>query len=173
VPLDVTQEQLTYTRPADPSQFAIDAFPVWIWMDEPSWYGFPELGEPGLVKTAQDCGGRIVTAATRTFDPDPEAEARLLSFLSQSVPRASTGAAITKTCLYTLTPDRDFVLDAVPGHPDVLVGLGAAHGFKFAALFGEILRDLALDAPPAHDLSPFRIDRPALTTPTPVRTWLV
>ncbi len=100
------------------------------------------------MKTAQDCGGRIVTAATRTFDPDPEAEALLLSFLSQSIPGASTGAALTKTCLYTLTPDRDFVLDAVPGHPDVVVGLGAAHGFKFAALFGEILRDLALGRRP-------------------------
>ena len=48
VPLDVTQEQLTYTRPADLAQFAPDRFPVWIWMDEPSWYGFPEFGEPRL-----------------------------------------------------------------------------------------------------------------------------
>jgi sarcosine oxidase len=173
IPLDVTQEQLTYTRPADVSAFSRARFPVWIWMDEPSWYGFPEFGEPGWVKTAQDCGGRIVTAASRTFDPDPDAEARLLSFLSRSIPHASTGETVTKTCLYTLTPDRDFVLDRVPGHPDVLVGLGAAHGFKFAALFGEILRDLALDVGPEHDLGAFRIDRTALTTPNPVRTWLV
>jgi sarcosine oxidase len=173
IPLDVTQEQLTYTRPVDVAAFSADRFPVWIWMDEPSWYGFPEFGEPGWVKTAQDCGGRIVTAMSRTFDPDPEAEARLLSFLARSIPGASTGETITKTCLYTLTPDRDFVLDAVPGHPDVLVGLGAAHGFKFAALFGEILRDLAVGTDPGHDLTPFRIDRPALTTRNPVRTWLV
>jgi sarcosine oxidase len=173
VPLDVTQEQLTYTRPADLSQFTPDRFPVWIWMDEPSWYGFPEFGEAGWVKTAQDCGGRIVTANTRTFDPDPDAEALLLAFLADALPGASTGATITKTCLYTLTPDRDFVLDAAPGHPDVFVALGAAHGFKFAAVFGEIMRDLALGAPPAHDLAPFRIDRDMLTTDNPVRTWLV
>jgi sarcosine oxidase len=173
IPLDVTQEQLTYTRPADPSAFSPTRFPVWIWMDEPSWYGFPEFGEPGWVKTAQDCGGRIVTATTRTFDPDPRAESRLLGFLDRSLPGASTGETVTKTCLYTLTPDRDFVLDAVPGHPDVLVGLGAAHGFKFAALFGEILRDLALGVASPHDLGPFRIDRPTLTTANPVRTWLV
>ncbi len=173
IPLDITQEQLTYTRPRDVASFSPARFPVWIWMDEPSWYGFPEFGEPGWVKTAQDCGGRIVTVATRTFDPDPSAEALLLSFLSRSIPEASTGETVSKTCLYTLTPDRDFVLDAVPGHPDVLVGLGAAHAFKFAALFGEILRDLALDRDPGHDLNPFRIDRPSLTTADPVRTWLV
>lgn len=173
LPLVVTQEQLTYTRPSDPSAFARGQFPVWIWMDEPSWYGFPEFGELGWVKTAQDCGGREVTAATRTFDPDPDAEARLLTFLHDTLPSASTGETITKTCLYTLTPDRDFVLDAVPGHPDVFVALGAAHGFKFAALFGEIMRDLALDAPSSHDLTPFRIDRDALTTDRPQRAWLV
>lgn len=173
VPLVVTQEQLTYTQPADRSQFTIDAFPVWIWMDEPSWYGFPEFGVEGWVKTAQDCGGREVTADTRSFDPDPDAEARLLAFLRDALPGASTGEAITKTCLYTLTPDRDFVLDAVPGHPDVLVALGAAHGFKFAAVFGEIMRDLVIGSPPPYDLSPFRIDRDALTTTNPVRAWLV
>ena len=153
VPLDVTQEQLTYTRPADPARFAPDAFPVWIWMDEPSWYGFPEFGVQGWVKTAQDCGGKIVTADTRSFDPDPDAEARLLMFLERALPTASTGDTITKTCLYTLTPDRDFVLDAVPGHPDVFVALGAAHGFKFAAVFGEIMRDFVVDAPSPHDLA--------------------
>jgi sarcosine oxidase len=173
IPLDVTQEQLTYTRPVDLSQFVPQRFPVWIWMDEPSWYGFPEFGEAGWVKTAQDCGGRIVTADTRTFDPDPDAEARLLAFLADALPGAATGETMTKTCLYTLTPDRDFVLDAVPDHPDVFVALGAAHGFKFAAVFGEIMRDLALGAASPHDLSAFRIDRDALTTDHPVRTWLI
>ena len=173
LPLVVTQEQLTYTRPDDAGAFAPDRWPVWIWMDEPSFYGFPEFGEAGWVKTAQDCGGREVTAHTRSFSPDADAEARLVHFLGEHLPRTDTGERRTTTCLYTLTPDRDFVLDAVPGHPHVLVGLGAAHGFKFAALFGEILRDLALGKPPAHDLTPFRCDRPALTVPNAPRNWLV
>ena len=81
---------------------------------------------------------------------------------------------MTKTCLYTLTPDRDFVLDAVPGHPDVFVALGAAHGFKFAALFGEIMRDLVLGTPPPHDLEPVpHRPRAPSPPPNPVRTWLV
>jgi sarcosine oxidase len=173
LPLTVTQEQLTYTRPDDPDAFMPARWPVWIWMDEPSFYGFPEFGEPGWVKTAQDCGGREVTARTRSFDPDPEAEARLVDFLHAHLPRTDTGERRSTTCLYTLTPDRDFVLDAVPGHPEVLVALGSAHGFKFAALFGEILRDLVLGKPPAPDLGPFRFDRPALTDPAAPKTWLV
>ena len=51
----------------------------------------------------------------------------------------------SKTCLYTLTPDRDFLLGPVPGHEAVLVGLGAGHAFKFAPTFGRLLAELADD----------------------------
>ena len=52
---------------------------------------------------------------------------------------ALTGPPRSTTCLYTLTADRDFVLDRLPDHPQVLVALGAAHGFKFASWFGRTL----------------------------------
>jgi sarcosine oxidase len=74
----------------------------------------------------------------------------------------------TKTCLYTLTPDRDFVLDRAPEHPGIVVALGAAHAYKFAALFGKELAKLALDpgrAAPDPRLALFAADRPALRTP--------
>ena len=76
-------------------------------------------------------------------------------------------------CQYTLTPDRDFVLGPVPGHPSVLVGLGAAHGFKFAPTFGRLLADLAVDGGSSTDLATFRLDRPALTEPGYAAHWLV
>ena len=75
-------------------------------------------------------------------------------------------------CQYTLTPDRDFVLDRVPGHESVVVGLGAAHGFKFAPTFGRLLADLATGER-THDLAAFRMDRPALTDPAYAAHWLV
>jgi sarcosine oxidase len=68
----------------------------------------------------------------------------------------------TKTCLYTLTPDRDFVIDTLPEHPGVAVAIGGGHGFKFASLIGRILSELALDGRTERDLEPFRIDRPIL-----------
>jgi sarcosine oxidase len=75
------------------------------------------------------------TPATRSFEPDPAALARLTGFVGGLLPGIGPPAH-TVTCLYALTPDRDFVLDAVPGHPPVYVGLGAAHAFKFASTFG-------------------------------------
>jgi glycine/D-amino acid oxidase-like deaminating enzyme len=79
----------------------------------------------------------------------------------------------TLTCLYTLPPDRDLVLGPVPGHDRVLVALGAAHGFKFAPLLGQLLADLALHGGTEVDLSPFAPDRPALTDPAPPASYLV
>jgi sarcosine oxidase len=76
-------------------------------------------------------------------------------------------------CIYTLTPDRDFVLGAVPGHPGVSVGLGAAHGFKFAPTLGRLLAGVAMQGHGDLDLTPFRLDRPGLTELDYVPTWLV
>ena len=77
--LTVLKEQVTWFEVDDPERFTADDFPVWIWMDDPSWYGFPAWD--GAIKAAQDCGGRPVDPDTRTFDPDPENEARLSAFL--------------------------------------------------------------------------------------------
>jgi sarcosine oxidase len=172
LPLVVTQEQFSYFRPSDPAAFAVGRFPVWIWMDDPSFYGFPVWPDAAL-KAAQDVGGRQVTATTRGFDPDPAASDRLAGFLHTHLPAAPVGHDHTATCLYTLTPDRDLVLGPLPGHDRVLVALGAAHGFKFAPLVGRVLADLALHHGTDVEISPFALDRPALTTPQPEASYLV
>jgi sarcosine oxidase len=163
LPLTVTKEQVTYFASPDPAPFAPDRFPVWIWMDDPSFYGFPVYGEAGP-KVAQDCGGRPTTPATRTFEPDRAIGERVRTFLAERLPGLLGPELLTRTCLYTLTPERDFVLDRLPDAPGVLVGLGAAHGFKFASVIGRILVELALDGRSASEteLGRFRIDRPAL-----------
>ena len=122
LPLTVTQEQVTYFTPPRPQDFAPDRFPVWIWMDEPSFYGFPTYGE-ATVKAAQDCGGPVVTGDDRSFEPDDERCKLLADFMTQTFP-GSGPVTRSKTCLYTLTPDRDFVLGPVPGHESVVVGAG-------------------------------------------------
>jgi monomeric sarcosine oxidase len=165
LPLTITQEQVCWFTPrGDPSLFAPDRFPVWIWMDEPSFYGFPTHVHPGP-KIGQDVGGRRVTPATRTFDRDDDALARVNAFLQARLPAMAGEPFRLKTCLYTLTPDRDFVLDALPGHANVLVGLGSAHGYKFASVIGRILAELALDraTPSAAEIEGFAIARTAIT----------
>jgi sarcosine oxidase len=174
LPLTVTKEQVTYFAAPRPDAFGPDRFPVWIWMDDPSFYGFPTYGEAGP-KAAQDCGGQVTTPAERTFDRDEAAFARLSAFLEQRLPEAVGPPILTRTCLYTLTPDRDFVLDRVPEAPGVVVALGAAHGYKFASVLGRIAAELAADgsSPSDGEIADFRIDRPILLESSPATTWMV
>jgi sarcosine oxidase len=174
LPLTVTKEQVTYFTAADPAAFSPDRFPVWIWMDEPSFYGIPTYGEAGP-KIAQDAGGQATTPETRTFERDDAMYARVRAFTEMHLPDAAGPELLTKTCLYTLTPDRDFVVDRVPDAPGVVVGLGAGHGFKFASVLGRILVELALNgsSPSDGELTAFRIDRPILLEDDPPTSWLV
>jgi sarcosine oxidase len=172
LPLRVTKEQVTYFATPNQADFAPDRFPVWIWMDDPSFYGFPIFGEAGP-KAGQDAGGLEVEADSRDFDVDQAALDRVVAFLRRYIPGASGPIIYTKTCLYTLTPDRDFVIDRVPGHPGATIAIGGGHGFKFASLIGRILSELAIDGRSAHDLSPFRIDRPILRLDDPPRNYMV
>ena len=172
LPLTVTREQVTYYDTDTPQAFELGNFPVWIWMDDPSFYGFPTFGRPG-VKIAQDCGGLPVDPDRRGFDPDPAILARTDAFVASAFDGRLGPALSTTTCLYTLTPDRDFVVDALPDHPNVHVALGAGHGYKFVAWFGRTLAALAAGRDPGCDITPFRLDRPALTDPAWEANWLV
>jgi sarcosine oxidase len=172
LPLRVTKEQVTYFASPLKDQFQPDRFPIWIWMDDPCFYGFPVFGEAGP-KVGQDAGGQETTADTRTFDPDPEALDRVIRFLERHLPGALGPTIYTKTCLYTLTPDRDFVLDVLPEYPDITVAIGGGHGFKFASLIGQILSELSIDGRSPRDLAPFRIDRPILQLKDPPRNYMV
>jgi sarcosine oxidase len=171
VPVEVTLEQVTYFAPDQPARFAPDLMPLWIWMDDPSYYGFPTYGEP-TIKAAQDCGGPVVDPDSRTSQPDAAMEARLAEHVRRMLPGAGRPVRSLR-CQYTLTPDRDFVLSTVPGHESVVVGLGAAHGFKFAPTFGRLLADLAIDGTTVSDIEAFGLDRPALTDPDYRAHWLM
>jgi sarcosine oxidase len=174
LPLTITQEQVTYFAVPDPQLFAPERFPIWIWMDDPSFYGFPTYGEAGP-KAAQDVGGPEVTPTTRSFQPDAGAATRLRDFLEAHLPGMATRPLLTKTCLYTLPPDRDFVVDRVPGAPEVLVLLGAAHAYKYASVLGLIAAELVCDgtSSSAAELEAFGVDRPALRPDNVERHFLI
>jgi sarcosine oxidase len=175
LPLTITQEQVSWFTPrVDPALFAPERFPVWIWMHEPSFYGFPTHGHPGP-KIGQDVGGREVTNETRTFERDEDAHARVMAFLEAHLPGMAVEPFLTRTCLYTLTPDRDFVVDELPEHPGIHVLLGSAHAYKFASVLGRVIVERALDgsSPSDAELAGFRIDRPILHEASARRTFVV
>lgn len=169
--LTITQEQVTYYRSPQIDNFMPDRFPVWIWMDEPSYYGFPVFGEPGP-KVAQDVGGKRVTPETRTFEPNEATLARTESFLAGVLPGILGEPIYTKTCLYDLPPDRNFVLGQLPDQPNVSLAIGAGHAFKFAGLIGKILSELALDGRTEHAITPFSVERPILYEENPVLNFM-
>jgi monomeric sarcosine oxidase len=170
VPLVLTQEQVSYFAAPDLRPFAPSRFPVWIFHgavfdgEETSFYGFPVYGEAG-VKLGRDVSGRFVTQETRSFEPSAEQTAENAEFLKRYLPSAVGPELVSKTCVYDLTPDRNFVIDTVPGYPHVALCVGAGHAAKFAALLGHVMADLAIDGGTGYDIGTWRLDRPALTDP--------
>jgi sarcosine oxidase len=171
-PLDVSLEHVVYTTPVDPLAYHPSRFPVWIWMDEPCFYGFPIFGEPA-VKTAWDRCGLLVDPDARSFEPDADTVATIRRFAAEHLPGSDIGVHLAKNCLYTLTPDRDFVIDRVPGTEKVYCAIGAGHAFKFASVIGRLMSDLAIDGTTDFDLTPFSASRAVLGEADPVRSYMV
>jgi sarcosine oxidase/L-pipecolate oxidase len=71
-----------------------------------------------------------------------------------------TRANIIETCVYTVTPDENFILDKVPNKSNIIVGAGfSGHGFKFGPIVGKILGSLATGKKINYDLTMFKISR--------------
>lgn len=172
LPLTVTKEQVVYYDSPHAADFTPDRFPIWIWMDEPCYYGFPLYGESGP-KVAQDAGGQETSTETRNYEQDEGAFQRVDDFVRQVLPTAHAKPLYTKTCLYTMPPDRDFIVDFLPGSKNVMLAIGAGHAFKFSSVLGKILSGLALDGVSQSDLSAFGLDRPILWEEDPATNFMV
>jgi sarcosine oxidase len=161
LPLRVTRQVMTWFEAPQPELFVQGRFPVFLLASRHgNHYGFPSLD------------GRSVKIAKHhhfdeTVDPDrverkasAADEAAVRSALSEFIPAADGPLAAAKTCLYTMTPDHDFIIDRLPDAPNVVVASACSgHGFKFAPVLGEMLADLATKGETPHDISRFRLSR--------------
>jgi sarcosine oxidase len=87
-------------------------------------------------------------------------EAVIRGAIRTHLPEADGPLLDARTCLYTMAPDGDFILDRLPGHPQIVVASPCSgHGFKFAPVIGEILADLAIAGCTEHDISRFSLTR--------------
>jgi N-methyl-L-tryptophan oxidase len=124
------------------------------------FYGFPDLDGSGL-KIGRHDGGQPVSddAPLAPFGDEASDLADLQSFLQLHLPAAGklrTG----KVCEYDVTPDTDFIIDRVPGCPNVHVATGfSGHGFKFASAIGEALAERIVQGESRVDLSMFSCGR--------------
>ncbi|MBI3762618.1 MAG: N-methyl-L-tryptophan oxidase [Chloroflexi bacterium] len=162
--ITVTQEQVTYYATPYLREFSIGRFPIFISHGDDVIYGFPVYGEVAT-KAAIDAAGPAVTTETRTYDGDPDRERRVEEWLKKHIPRFLGPKLYTKTCLYDMPRDRNFVVDFLPRHPQIIVCSGAGHAYKFAGLLGKILSELAIDGRTDFPIAPFTLKRAAITDP--------
>jgi sarcosine oxidase len=161
LPLRVTRQVMTWFEPREPALFELGRFPAFL-MRTPygNHYGFPSV-DGSLVKIAKHHHlDETVDAETVDRTVSLQDEAAVRAAVTAHIPAADGPLALAKTCLYTVTPDHDFIIDLLPDAPNVVVAsVCSGHGFKFAPVMGEILADLATLRRTAHDIGRFRLGR--------------
>ncbi|GGJ41749.1 N-methyl-L-tryptophan oxidase [Deinococcus roseus] len=145
LPLQVTEEQLSYFAVPD-QKFHYPNMPVFIDLVRGP-YGFPQLDRPG-VKLGLHHHGPTVTPENRTFAHQPDKTRYLADWMARFMPEVSATPLENITCLYTNTPDEDFVVDRMGDHLTV-VSACSGHGFKFGPATGELALQRALQTPDA------------------------
>jgi sarcosine oxidase len=174
IPLQVERNALFWFEPkAEPQIFEKDRLPVWIIEvdTEHAFYGFPMLPEqPASDGTAATpAQGAKVARHHGGWPVDPDAVDRMTNeedervvrdYMRHYMPMADGRRLDSKVCMYTNTPDDNFVLGFDPQDDRVLIcSPCSGHGFKFSNVIGQICADLVLSGRTRYDvdfLSPNR-----------------
>jgi sarcosine oxidase len=165
LPLRVTRQVLFWFQP----EGSLDAFrpdrsqgrfPIYMWETqpgEPMLYGFPLTGPDAEgVKVALHGSEETGTPDTIDRTVRPDDEQRIRRRLATTLPALSGRLIRAETCLYTMTPDENFVIGPHPGNPAITLALGfSGHGFKFAPVIGELLGQLVTEGKTSHDIAMF------------------
>lgn len=167
--LTVTREQVMFFRPLQPELFTVGRFPIFIQYgditaephsdESKDFYGFPMFGLDG-VKVAHHHSGAVIDPLHDEGVVQEEPVGIVRNFLKRTIPAAAGEVMLAQTCRYTTTPDHDFIVDRHPEYPQIVIGSPCSgHGFKFGALMGHILADLATQGQTEHDISRFTLGR--------------
>jgi sarcosine oxidase len=151
----ITRQMIAWVIPNKPSLFELGKFPCWMITDDQrpgAYYGFPMLpvgkfNSPIGLKLAHHYPGKVTDPDAVNRTPSKEDEADLIEILNKFFPGTYSSTLVMKTCMYTNTPDENFILDFLHGYDkDVMIATGfSGHGFKFASVVGEIMCDLAIN----------------------------
>jgi sarcosine oxidase len=155
------RQVLAWFAPLEPALFAPDRFPVFnLMVPEGRYYGFPVYEVPGFKIGLYHHLEEHVDPDAFDREADLRDETPLREATARYFPAANGSTLALRTCLFTNTPDEHFVLDALPGYPQVIVASPCSgHGFKFASVIGEILADLVQRGETRHEIGWLRLDR--------------
>jgi len=159
--LEPERQVVGWFQPTEPDRFAPETFPVFVAdVPEGHFYGFPAYEIPGFKIGKFNHRGETGTPAELAREPDRQDERLLREFTGRYVLGADGPTMRLSTCMFTNTPDEDFILDVHPDAGNVVVGAGfSGHGFKFAPAIGEVLADLAVESATTSPTAQFRLDR--------------
>lgn len=150
---------------SDDELYKADSFPGFF-ADVPTgvYYGFPSIDSGGFKIGRYDNGDDIDPAYyNKEFGTYEKDELDIRGFMSQYMEKANGSLNVGKTCLFTNTPDENFIIDKHPKHDHVAIAAGfSGHGYKFSSAVGEVLSELVTVGETKQDISLFRATRPSL-----------
>lgn len=164
LPLCVMPMQLAFFEATPESEFLAERFPVFYFHIKDNYgdtpYGIADDGGIG-VKVSTCYGWETVSSPTQVdYTPSQLWIEDIRQFIRRYVPSANGQLMSTRRCLYTMTPDKHFIIDSHPDYPHVVIAAGfCGRGFNFSTLVGKILADLALFGKTEHDTSLFKLSR--------------
>jgi len=145
----------------EPGPFLPDSFPTfYVEKSYGHFYGFPSVDNKGVKVAEHLAETPIDDPAALDREVHPEDEPPVQRFVSETFPGVAARHTSHAVCMYTVTPDWNFVIDRHPLYPQVvIVGGFSGHGFKFASVVGEIAADLALEGATRHPIEFLGIGR--------------
>ena len=162
VPLTVERNVLFWFEPvAQAELFEPERLPVWVMeLDaERTFYGFPMLPGQGP-KVARHHGGRPTDPDGVEREASDADERPVRDFMARHLPLANGRRLDARVCMYTNTPDFNFVVDFLPGNERVVIASPCSgHGFKFSNVIGSIVADLVLDGRTDFEIGFLSLDR--------------
>jgi sarcosine oxidase len=155
------RQVLGWFAPLEPALFAPERFPVFnLLVPEGRYYGFPQHDVPGFKIGLYHHREEQVDPDDFSREADLADEAPLRLATERYFPAANGPTMALRTCMFTNTPDEHFILDLLPGYPQVVLASPCSgHGFKFASVIGEILADLAERGDSRHEIGWLRLGR--------------
>ncbi len=155
------RQVLAWLHPERPELFRPSNFPVFnLLVPEGRYYGFPVFAVPGFKFGIYHHFQEQGMPEQLDHEPTWRDEQALREFAARYFPMGAGPTMTLKTCMFTNSPDRHFIIDLHPDYPQVSFAAGfSGHGYKFASVIGEIMADLAERQDCRHDISLFSIER--------------
>ena len=123
------------------------------------FYTQPNIENKGF-KVAMHHNGKFISEDDLNRESNADDLSIVKNFLEEYIPLANGKLIDSRVCVYTNTPDLDFIIDFYPNDENIIIcSPCSGHGFKFTPAIGEICSELVINNGTNYDLSEFSIKR--------------